>query len=89
MGGKTMVEQDLPRSFWEELLRLYDEFMETGKTDEETIEMLSKAGLLREGTLMGQEIINSFPHLDFKDVEPFVRRGIRDKIVENLKRSVD
>jgi len=84
-----MVEQDLPRSFWEELLRLYDEFMETGKTDEETIEMLSKAGLLREGTLMGQEIINAFPHLEFKDVEPLVRRGIRDKIVENLKRSVD
>ncbi len=84
-----MVEQDLPRSFWVELLRLYDEFMETGKTDEETIEMLSKAGLLREGTLMGQEIMNAFPHLEFKDVEPLVRRGIRDKIVDNLRRSVD
>ena len=84
-----MGEQDLPRSFWLELLQLYDEFIRTGKTDKETIEMLGKAGLLREGTLMGQEIINAFPHLEIKDVEPLVRRGIRDKIVENLKRSVD
>ena len=68
-------------------MQLYDEFMETGKTDEATIEMLSKAGLLREGTLMGQEIINAFPHLEFKDVEPLVRRGIRDRIVDNLKYS--
>ncbi|HHY40412.1 MAG TPA: hypothetical protein GX502_04105 [Syntrophaceticus sp.] len=84
-----MVEQALPRSFWVELLRLYDEFMKTGKTDEKTIQMLSKAGLLREGTMMGQEIIKAFPHLEFKDVEPLVRKGIRDKIVDNLKRAVD
>ncbi|HHW29650.1 MAG TPA: hypothetical protein GXX21_08870 [Syntrophomonadaceae bacterium] len=84
-----MGEQDLPRSFWLELLQLYDEFIRTGKTDKETIEMLGKAGLLREGTLMGQEIINAFPHLEFKDVEPLVRKGIREKIVENLKRAVD
>lgn len=85
-----MADQNmLPRTFWVELLRLYDEFMETGKTDKETIDMLEKAGFLREGTLLGQEIMNAFPHLQFKDVEPLVRRGIRDKIVENLKRSVD
>jgi hypothetical protein len=81
------AEKQLPRSFWVELLQLYDEFMETGKTDEATINMLSKAGLLREGTLMGQEIMNAFPHLEFKDIEPLVRRGIRDRIVDNLKYS--
>lgn len=84
-----MGEQDLPRSFWIKLLELYDEFMRTGKTDKQTIEMLGKAGLLREGTLIGQEILNAFPHLEIKDVEPLVRRGIRDKIVENLRRAVD
>ncbi len=85
-----MAEQNLlPRSFWVELLRLYDEFMKTGKTDEETIDMLEKAGLLREGTLISQEIMNAFPHLEIKEVEPLARRGVRDKIVENLKSSVD
>ncbi|MGB4504034.1 MAG: hypothetical protein WBI44_03970 [Syntrophaceticus sp.] len=85
-----MGDQDLlPRTFWVKLLQLYDEFIETGKTDKETIDMLEKAGLLREGTIIGQEIMDAFPHLEFKDVEPLVRRGVRDKIVENLKRSVD
>lgn len=81
-----MGEQvQLPRSFWTELLGLYDDFMQTGKTDRHTLEMLEKAGLLREGTLIGQEILKAFPHLKFKDVEPLVRKGIREKIVENLK----
>jgi len=84
-----MGEQDLPRSFWVKLLELYDDFMRTGKTDQETIEMLGKAGLLREGTVMGQEIMNAFPQLEIKDIEPLVRKGIRDKILENLRRAVD
>ncbi|MEG3068230.1 MAG: hypothetical protein RQM95_08440 [Syntrophaceticus schinkii] len=85
-----MADQNmLPRTFWVELLRLYDEFIESGKTDKDTIDMLERAGLLREGTLLGQEIMNAFPHLEFKEVEPLVRRGIRDKIVENLRRPID
>ena len=79
----------LPRSFWVELLRLYDDFMQTGKTDKETIDMLDKAGLLREGTVVAKEIMDVFPKLDFKDIEPLVRRGMRDKIVEKLRKSVD
>lgn len=84
-----MEDQDLlPRTFWVELLRLYDEFIKTGKTDKKTIDMLDKAGFLREGTLMAHEILDAFPHLEFKDIEPLVRRGIRDKIVKNIKMSV-
>ncbi len=83
------ADVQLPRSFWVDLLRLYDDFMETGKTDKETIEMLDKAGMLREGTVVAKEIMDAFPKLDFKDIEPLVRRGMRDKIVEKLRKSVD
>lgn len=79
----------LPRSFWIELLELYDDFIKTGKTDQHTLEMLEKAGLLREGTVLGKELLEAFPHLEFKDVEQLVRRGIREKIVENVRRSRD
>ncbi|KUK36526.1 MAG: hypothetical protein PWP44_1088 [Thermacetogenium sp.] len=85
-----MEEQGrLPRSFWIELLELYDDFMKTGKTDRHTLEMLEKAGLLTEGTMIGKELLEAFPHLEFKDVEQLVRRGIREKIVENVRRSRD
>ncbi len=75
------------RDFWIELLNLYDEFIMLGKTDARTIELLEKAGLLREGTLLGQKIMDDFPQLDFKTVEAFVRRGIRDRIVEELRKA--
>lgn len=85
-----MGEQvQLSRSFWIELLELYDDFMQTGKTDKYTLEMLGEAGLLREGTVIGRQILDAFPHLEFKDVEPLVRKGIRKKIVENLRRAQD
>lgn len=85
-----MGEQvQLSRSFWIELLELYDDFMQTGKTDKYTLEMLGEAGLLREGTVIGRQILDAFPHLEFKDVEPLVRKGIREKIVENLRRAQD
>lgn len=53
--------------------------MKTGKTDRHTLEMLEKAGLLTEGTMIGKELLEAFPHLEFKDVEQLVRRGIREK----------
>lgn len=80
---------EFPRKFWEELLQLYDEFMQLGKTDRHTLELLEEAGLLREGTVMGKEILESFPHLEFKEVDTFVKKGIRDKIVERLRRALD
>ncbi|HAA90141.1 MAG: Uncharacterized protein XD63_1130 [Thermoanaerobacterales bacterium 50_218] len=77
--------EGLTRKFWEQLLNLYDEFMVTGKRDEKMIEMLERANLLQEGTRMGREILDSFPHLDFKTVDQLVRQGIRETIVNNLK----
>jgi ribosomal 50S subunit-associated protein YjgA (DUF615 family) len=76
----------LGRDFWIELLHLYDEYIRLGKTDAQTIAMLEQAGLLREGTLMGQKLMEEFPHLDFKSVEDLVRQGIREKIVEEIKK---
>lgn len=78
-------EKVLTRSFWEKLLKLYDEFIQTGKTDQQTLELLEKADLLREGTKIGQEILASFPHLDFKVVDALVKQGMRDKIRNNLR----
>ncbi len=77
---------EIGRALWEELLHLYDEYIQLGKTDERTLELLEKAGLLREGTVMGQEIMDAFPQLDFKTVEGLVRQGIREKIVAGLRR---
>ncbi|NPV28337.1 MAG: hypothetical protein HPY58_01510 [Firmicutes bacterium] len=76
---------ELTRSFWEELLHLYDEFIQLGKTDRRTIELLEKADLLREGTRIGQEIIASFPHLDFQVVDALVKQGIRERILKELR----
>ena len=80
-------KEELGRSFWVELLGLYDEYMQLGKTDERTIELLEKAELLRAGTVMGKEILDAFPQLDFKTVEGLVRQGIREKIVDNIRRT--
>lgn len=79
----------LKRAFWEELLRLYDEFIRIGKTDTHTLELLEKADLLIEGTKIGKEILDAFPHLDFKAVDALVKQGIRKRIVEELHRSTD
>ncbi|MDH7576392.1 MAG: hypothetical protein QHH75_00960 [Bacillota bacterium] len=76
---------ELKRSFWGELLRLYDEFIQLGKTDHRTIELLEKADLLREGTRIGQEILASFPHLDFQEVDNLVKQGIREIIRQKLR----
>lgn len=84
---KSADEVQLPRSFWVELLRLYDEFIELGKTDQETLEMLEKAGLLREGTVLAKEIMENYPHLKFSEVDAFVKQGIREKIVEKLRKA--
>ena len=62
-------QEEFGRNLWVELLELYDEYIKLGKTDERTIELLENAGLLREGTIMGKEIMDAFPHLDFKTVE--------------------
>lgn len=77
----------LPREFWEELLQLYDEFIKLGKTDERTLDMLEKADLLREGTIIGKEILDAYPHLSFKEVDAFVKQGIRERIVEELQKA--
>lgn len=85
--GVTMEENvELGRELWVELLQLYDEYIQLGKTDARTLELLEKAGLLREGTLMGKEIVDAFPQLDFKTVEGIVRQGIREKIVEGIRK---
>ena len=47
-------KEELGRDLWVELLGLYDEFIRLGKTDARTIELLEKAGLLREGTDWGK-----------------------------------
>lgn len=80
-------KEELGRSLWVELLGLYDEYMQLGKTDERTIELLDRGGLLRAGTIMGKEIMDAFPQLDFKTVEGLVRQGIREKIVDNIRRT--
>jgi hypothetical protein len=36
---------------------------------------------------MGKEIMDAFPQLDFKTVEGLVRQGIREKIVDNIRRT--
>lgn len=77
----------LPREFWEELLQLYDEFIKLGKTDEQTLEMLERANLLTEGTKIGKEILDAYPHLSFKEVDAFVKQGIRERIVEELQKA--
>ncbi len=82
-------QEKLTRDFWRKLLSLYDEFLATGKTDQETIACLEKAGLLEEGTKMGKQLLEAFPHLEFKVVDSLVKQGIREKIVENLKRAPD
>lgn len=79
-------KEELGRELWVELLGLYDEFIQLGKTDARTIELLERAGLLREGTILGKEIMDAFPQLDFKAVEGLVRQGIREKIVEQIRR---
>ncbi len=80
-------KEEIGRDLWVELLGLYDEFIRLGKTDARTIELLDKAGLLREGTDLGREIMDAYPHLDFKTVEGLVRQGIREKIVEGIRRN--
>jgi ribosomal 50S subunit-associated protein YjgA (DUF615 family) len=80
-------KEELRHDFWVELLGLYDEFIRLGKTDAHTIELLERAGLLRVGTDLGKEIMDAFPHLDFKTVEGLVRQGIREKIVEGIRRN--
>jgi coenzyme F420-reducing hydrogenase gamma subunit len=80
-------KEELGRSLWVELLGLYDEYMQLGKTDERTIELLEKAGLLRAGTVMGKEIMDAFPQLDFKTVEGLVRQGIRERIVGEIRKA--
>jgi hypothetical protein len=82
-----MMEQKegLGRDLWMELLRLYDDFIRLGKTDTRTIELLERAGLMREGTLLGKEIMDAYPHLEYKTVEGLVRQGIREKIVEGIR----
>jgi len=88
MEGNTLGNSgQMPRKFWEELLQLYDEFIKLGKTDGQTLELLEKANLLREGTIMGKEILETFPHLDFKDVDAFVKQGMRERIVEELRKA--
>jgi ribosomal 50S subunit-associated protein YjgA (DUF615 family) len=82
-------QTELPRTFWIELLGLYDEFMQKNKTDEKTISMLDKAGLLLEGTKIGEELLANFPHLDYKDLEGLVRVGVREKITECLRKAPD
>jgi ribosome biogenesis protein Nip4 len=82
-------EVELTRSFWDELLSLYDEFMRTGKTDEKTISMLEKSNLLTAGTKIGEEIMENFPQLDYVHVEGLVRQGIREKIFDNLRHAPD
>ncbi len=83
-----MEQKEEPgRVFWVELLGLYDEFIRLGKTDTHTIELLERAGLLREGTDLGKEIMDAYPHLDFKTVDGIVRQGIREKIVEGIRRN--
>ncbi len=79
-------KEELKRDFWVELLRLYDEYIQLGKTDTRTIELLEKAGLLREGTVIGRELMDAFPQLDFKTIEGIVRQGIREKIVEEIRK---
>ncbi|MGD0153289.1 MAG: hypothetical protein ABSC17_05950 [Thermacetogeniaceae bacterium] len=79
-------KEELKRDFWVELLGLYDEYIQLGKTDARTIELLEKAGLLREGTVIGKELMDAFPKLDFKSVEVIVRQGIREKIVEEIRK---
>ncbi len=68
-------------------MRLYDEFIQLGKTDQRTIKLLEKADLLREGTRIGQDILSSFPHLDFQAVDALVKQGIREKIQKELRRA--
>lgn len=80
-------KEEMGRDFWVELLRLYDEYIQLGKTDERTIELLEKAELLRTGTEMGQELLEAFPHLDFKSIEVLVRQGMREKIVGEIRKN--
>ena len=80
-------QEELGRDFWVELLELYDEYIKLGKTDARTIELLERAGLLREGTKLGKEIMDAFPHLDFKTIEGFVRQGIRERIVGGIRKN--
>jgi hypothetical protein len=79
--------EGLKRDSWVELLGLYDEYIRLGKTDVRTIELLDKAGLLRVGTDLGKEIMDAYPHLDFRTVEGLVRQGIREKIVDGIKKN--
>jgi hypothetical protein len=78
-------KEELGRDFWVELLGLYDEFIRLGKTDTHTIALLERAGLLRVGTDLGNEIMDAYSHLDFRTVEGLVRQGIREKIVEGIR----
>jgi ribosomal 50S subunit-associated protein YjgA (DUF615 family) len=80
-------KEELGRGFWVELLGLYDEYIQLGKTDKRTIELLGKAELLRAGTEIGQELMEAFPHLDFKSIEVLVRQGIRERIVGEIRKN--
>jgi hypothetical protein len=83
-----MEQKEEPgRDFWVELLGLYDEYISLGKTDAHTIELLERAGLLRVGTDLGKELMDAYPHLDFKTVEGLVRQGVREQIVDGIRRN--
>jgi ribosomal 50S subunit-associated protein YjgA (DUF615 family) len=80
-------QEELGRDLWVELLELYDEYIRLGKTDARTIELLERTGLLRAGTELGKEIMDAYPHLDFKAIEGLVRQGIREKIVDGIRKN--
>jgi len=83
-----MEQKEEPgRDFWVELLGLYDEYISLGKTDAHTIELLERAGFLRVGTDLGKELMDAYPHLDFKTVEGLVRQGVREQIVDGIRRN--